>query len=198
MSSSKASTGSSSGVIRREIPSMSRFRDRAFGTHARSHRSDLAGRDEQAGDEPAQLGQPRQHGHDVQSVREIAAEVARAIGRPADAATARTATAQTSTARAQQAGPRGSESVIGTGGAGKASDTGPSALGKPEQETQREPAAAGMSPGVSLPRGPSEHEIRERAYQIYLERGGAPGDPVADWLRAEGEMHEAYGLPGGR
>lgn len=39
---------------------------------------------------------------------------------------------------------------------------------------------------------PSDDEIRERAYQIYLERGGAPGDPVADWTQAERELRAAY------
>ena len=31
-------------------------------------------------------------------------------------------------------------------------------------------------------------DIRLRAYQLYVERHGAPGDPVADWLRAEREL----------
>ena len=37
-------------------------------------------------------------------------------------------------------------------------------------------------------RGPSDDDIRLRAYHFYLERGGAPGDPYADWLRAEAEL----------
>jgi len=35
---------------------------------------------------------------------------------------------------------------------------------------------------------PSSEEIALRAYHIYLERNGAPGDPHADWLRAEAEL----------
>jgi hypothetical protein len=35
---------------------------------------------------------------------------------------------------------------------------------------------------------PGFDQIRERAYQLFVERGGAPGDPVADWLRAESEL----------
>jgi hypothetical protein len=35
---------------------------------------------------------------------------------------------------------------------------------------------------------PTEHEIRERAYQIYLERGGAPGHDLEDWAQAEREL----------
>jgi hypothetical protein len=35
---------------------------------------------------------------------------------------------------------------------------------------------------------PSPEEIALRAYHIYLDRNGAPGDPHADWLRAEAEL----------
>jgi hypothetical protein len=34
----------------------------------------------------------------------------------------------------------------------------------------------------------THEEIALRAYQIYLERNGAPGDPHSDWLRAEAEL----------
>lgn len=37
-------------------------------------------------------------------------------------------------------------------------------------------------------RAPSDDDIRLRAYHFYLERGEAPGDPYADWLRAETEL----------
>ncbi|HMQ15340.1 MAG TPA: DUF2934 domain-containing protein [Phycisphaerae bacterium] len=37
-----------------------------------------------------------------------------------------------------------------------------------------------------------EELIRERAYFIYLERGGVPGNPHADWLQAEREL---FGSP---
>lgn len=32
--------------------------------------------------------------------------------------------------------------------------------------------------------------IAERAYQIYLERGATPGDPMLDWLNAEQQLRE--------
>jgi len=35
---------------------------------------------------------------------------------------------------------------------------------------------------------PSCEEIRLRAYEIYLERGGLPGDELDDWLQAEREL----------
>jgi hypothetical protein len=35
---------------------------------------------------------------------------------------------------------------------------------------------------------PSHEEIAFRAYQIYLERGGCPGNEFEDWTRAEREL----------
>ena len=37
---------------------------------------------------------------------------------------------------------------------------------------------------------PTHEEIAERAFYIYLERRGAPGDPAEDWRRAEKELTE--------
>ena len=34
-------------------------------------------------------------------------------------------------------------------------------------------------------------EIRLRAYEIYLQRGGLPGNELVDWLQAEGELERA-------
>jgi hypothetical protein len=35
---------------------------------------------------------------------------------------------------------------------------------------------------------PTETQIRARAYEIFLERGGQPGHDVDDWLQAEYEL----------
>jgi hypothetical protein len=35
---------------------------------------------------------------------------------------------------------------------------------------------------------PTQDQIAARAYEIYLERGRTPGDPMQDWLRAEREL----------
>lgn len=40
---------------------------------------------------------------------------------------------------------------------------------------------------------PTHEEIRQRAYELFEARGGAPGDPVADWLRAERELRQERG-----
>jgi hypothetical protein len=35
---------------------------------------------------------------------------------------------------------------------------------------------------------PTPEEIRQRAYEIYDSRHGAPGDELEDWLQAEREL----------
>jgi hypothetical protein len=37
---------------------------------------------------------------------------------------------------------------------------------------------------------PSPEAIRQRAYEIHVERGGSHGQDLDDWLRAEGELEE--------
>jgi hypothetical protein len=37
-----------------------------------------------------------------------------------------------------------------------------------------------------------EDEIRKRAYEIFQQRGQAPGDEAADWLTAEREVMQRY------
>jgi len=34
----------------------------------------------------------------------------------------------------------------------------------------------------------TEHDVRLRAYELYLQRGATPGDDLADWLQAEREL----------
>ena len=48
--------------------------------------------------------------------------------------------------------------------------------------------------GTSANRTPSREEIRLRAYEIHLERGGLPGNELDDWLQAEREL-ERLALP---
>lgn len=43
---------------------------------------------------------------------------------------------------------------------------------------------------TSANHAPSQEEIRRRAYEIYLERDGLPGDALDDWLRAERELQK--------
>src|SRR6266403_4196110 len=43
---------------------------------------------------------------------------------------------------------------------------------------------------TSANQAPSHEEIRRRAYEIYLERDGLPGDELDDWHRAERELQK--------
>jgi hypothetical protein len=40
--------------------------------------------------------------------------------------------------------------------------------------------------------GPSPEEIRKRAFEIHIERGGIHGCDLNDWLQAERELQEKY------
>jgi hypothetical protein len=37
-----------------------------------------------------------------------------------------------------------------------------------------------------------EDEVRRRAYEIFVERGGKPGNQAEDWLAAEREVRQRY------
>jgi hypothetical protein len=37
-------------------------------------------------------------------------------------------------------------------------------------------------------RSPTDEQIRERAFQVYLRRNGGPGDAHSDWIQAEREL----------
>ncbi len=43
---------------------------------------------------------------------------------------------------------------------------------------------------------PTESQIRQRAYEIYLSRNGAPGNPEWDWQQAELELRARIALLG--
>ncbi len=55
--------------------------------------------------------------------------------------------------------------------------------GRQANATRDTPAAA-----------PTIEEIRSRAYELYLQRGSAADEPMADWLQAERELRERCGL----
>ncbi len=62
------------------------------------------------------------------------------------------------------------------------------ARGKSQPNTSpAEPNPSCETPGAR----PEPEQIAVRAYHIYLERGGAEGNPVSDWLQAERELAEA-------
>jgi hypothetical protein len=47
-------------------------------------------------------------------------------------------------------------------------------------------------PGESRRNGPSLAQIRERAFEIHIERGGIHGCDLDDWVQAERELQEKY------
>ena len=54
-------------------------------------------------------------------------------------------------------------------------------------KTQEAPAPKSKK-AAALKSKPTQDQIATRAYEIYLERGATPGDPMQDWLRAEREL----------
>ncbi len=63
-----------------------------------------------------------------------------------------------------------------------------SKTGKSSSLTVKKPLAIGFHP--------TTEEIALRAYNIYLERAGAPGNALDDWTRAERELQQESGKPG--
>ncbi len=54
---------------------------------------------------------------------------------------------------------------------------------KPSKTPQKAPAAAKPPP--------SEAQIRARAHEIFLKRGGTPGHALEDWVTAERELRSS-------
>jgi hypothetical protein len=58
----------------------------------------------------------------------------------------------------------------------------------------RQPTVAGQRSSLSAARDEpkrrtvTDDDVRHRAYEIYLRRGGAPGRDLDDWLQAEREL----------
>jgi len=48
-----------------------------------------------------------------------------------------------------------------------------------------------MAKPKGLDARPSDEEISQRAYELYLQRGSVPGHEKDDWLQAEAELIEA-------
>jgi hypothetical protein len=73
-----------------------------------------------------------------------------------------------------------------------------SSAGSPVRQPTANSSRVGEAPVVDSPveradSTPAEERIRRRAYELYLERGGAPGEEMEDWLRAEREIRDQSG-----
>jgi hypothetical protein len=55
-------------------------------------------------------------------------------------------------------------------------------------KAERLPARREIMSELAQLRRPTQEEIRVRAYEIFLERGDAPGNAESDWLQAEAEL----------
>jgi len=49
---------------------------------------------------------------------------------------------------------------------------------------------------IPMPLEPTEAQIRQRAFEIYIARNGAPGTPEGDWAQAENELRSRLALLG--
>jgi Protein of unknown function (DUF2934) len=49
-------------------------------------------------------------------------------------------------------------------------------------------SGSGLEESELLRQATREQEIRNRAYEIYLQRGTEPGDEAQDWFQAEREL----------
>jgi hypothetical protein len=56
----------------------------------------------------------------------------------------------------------------------------------------REKSSQTEGKALNLEVHPKDEEIGLRAYQLYVERGGADGHDVDDWLQAEQDLLEKY------
>jgi hypothetical protein len=68
----------------------------------------------------------------------------------------------------------------------------PRKLGVVKTEPRKNAAAAVSLAPVNLVPINLEDEIRRRAYELYLQRGTAPGSEAEDWLTAEREIKQRY------
>ena len=59
---------------------------------------------------------------------------------------------------------------------------------KPKRVRAAKAADSAADKAGSTPAGPSVDDIRRRAYERYLERGGNHGQHFDDWLEAEKEL----------
>jgi len=64
-------------------------------------------------------------------------------------------------------------------------------MARPPQTTSTQPRKTGSPRNDemnSFSKGPTREQIAKRAYEIYLGRNGAPGNPDDDWIQAEREL----------
>jgi hypothetical protein len=58
--------------------------------------------------------------------------------------------------------------------------------------SKRKGSRTGIADGGASVKAATQEDIRTRAYEIHLERGGIHGCDLDDWLQAERELQEKY------
>jgi hypothetical protein len=66
---------------------------------------------------------------------------------------------------------------------------------KKTDELKAEAPAEQQADGMPYDSGGLQTRIQQRAYDLWLERGGGDGDAEQDWFRAEAEINAAIGEP---
>ena len=64
-------------------------------------------------------------------------------------------------------------------------------LKEKRNETLKSPTGPIQPHAENINHVPGLEEIRLRAYEIHIERGGFPGNELDDWLQAERELQHA-------
>jgi hypothetical protein len=68
----------------------------------------------------------------------------------------------------------------------------PVSLARPSGKTQKgEIPMKGKKSGKTSGQLPTDEQIKQRAYELFLARGATHGHDVEDWLRAQAELREA-------
>ena len=57
-------------------------------------------------------------------------------------------------------------------------------------DSPKESTPLNAAPGIA----PTPEQIRQRAHEIFLARGTAPGRELDDWLRAEQELKQGHAV----
>ncbi len=60
--------------------------------------------------------------------------------------------------------------------------------GSPARKSVARPPASKEKKGKKAPSAPTQSDIANRAYELFLQRGGGHGSDWDDWLRAEREL----------
>jgi hypothetical protein len=61
-----------------------------------------------------------------------------------------------------------------------------------KEQSKKRSAGGAQRKTSAEPVSPSLEEIAQRAYEIFLARGGETGHEMEDWLQAEKELRERY------